>query len=150
MHRRIIALGQAAAGDDAVGFAVLEELQHRGLPRDIELRRAEETTALIALLGGTERVVLVDAALGARPGDVMQLDIDELADQDVRPVSSHGMSVGAIVELARILAPDSVAPSIHLVAVTIARPDRCNHGLTPAVAAAVGRAADTVLELVTA
>jgi hydrogenase maturation protease len=148
MQARIIALGQAAAGDDGVGFAVLDELHRRELPRDIELLRAQEATALIPLLETPARVVLVDAAVGATPGEVIALTVDELSDEAVRPLSSHGMGIGEVIGLARTLSPDRISPSIRLVAITIARPERFGHGLTPAVAAAVGRAADTVVELV--
>ena len=43
MRARIIGLGQAAAGDDGVGLAVLEWLQARGVPPDIEVVRAPKT-----------------------------------------------------------------------------------------------------------
>ena len=47
---RIIALGQAAAGDDGVGLAVLERLRAEGVPPDVELVRAPEDFALVHLL----------------------------------------------------------------------------------------------------
>jgi hydrogenase maturation protease len=148
MQARVIALGQAAAGDDGVGFAVLEELQRRGVPRDIELLRVQEATALIPLLETPARVVLVDAAVGATPGDVIDLTADELSEEGVRPLSSHGMGIGDVIGLARTLSSDRISPSIRLVAITIARPGHFGHGLSPGVAAAVGRAADKVLDLV--
>ena len=145
---RVIALGQAAAGDDGVGFAVLEELQRRGVPADMELHRAQEPTALIPLLETPARVVLVDAAVGATPGEVIELGADDLSQQRPQTLSSHGIGVGEAIALARQLSPEQISPSIRIVAVTIGPPDRCGHGLSPAVAAAVGWAADKVLELV--
>jgi hydrogenase maturation protease len=79
---------------------------------------------------------------------VIELTADDLSNNGVRPLSSHGMGMREVIGLARTLAPDRVSPSIHVVAVTIARPERFGHGLSPAVAEAVGRAADTVLRLV--
>jgi hydrogenase maturation protease len=147
MHTRVIALGQAAAGDDGVGFAVLEELRRRTLPAEMELVRAHEASALAPLLETRATVVLVDAVVGARPGEVLQLDGDDLASRGLQSVSSHGIGVAAIIELARLLAPSRVGPRVRIVAVAIARPDHFRVGLSPIVAAAVPRAADMVLEL---
>ena len=44
---RVIALGQAAAGDDGVGFAILEEIRRRGVPAGVELTSAPDPTALL-------------------------------------------------------------------------------------------------------
>lgn len=148
MRSRVIALGQAAAGDDGVGFAVAEELRRRGVAADVELMRAPEATALIALLETPAQVVLVDAAQATPPGEVLELGPDDLAAQQVRCLSSHGMTVGDVIGLARELSGDRISPRIRIVAVTIARPEGLGHGLSPVVAAAVDRAADRVLELV--
>jgi hydrogenase maturation protease len=147
MSPRVIALGQAAAGDDGVGFAILEELRRRGVPAGAELLRALDATALISLLETPAAVVLVDAVLGTPPGEVIELGADELREQGVQPVSSHGTGVAEAIGLARMLGPERISPSIRIVAVTIARPDRFRVGLSPAVEAAVGRAADRVLDL---
>jgi hydrogenase maturation protease len=143
----VIALGQAAAGDDGVGFAVLEELRRREIPPSVELLRANDSTALMWLLETSTAVVLVDAAVGANPGQVMVLDTADLAREGVQPVSSHGVGVREVVELARLLSPDRVGESIRIVAITIERPDRFRTSLSPNVAAAILRAADRVVEL---
>jgi hydrogenase maturation protease len=141
-------LGQAAAGDDGVGFAVLEEIRRRGVPAGVELMSAADSTVLFALLETTEKVVLVDAALGATPGRVLQLEPDELAERGLVALSSHGIGVGQVIGLARLLSPERISPSVCIVAVTIARPDRYRSRLSCVVAGAVARAADRVLELV--
>ena len=148
VRARVIALGQAAAGDDGVGFAVLEALRQRGTPEGVELLQAADASAIISLLETSAPVVLVDAALGPPPGDVLELSPDELSDQGLHPVSSHGMGLAQAVELAAVLAPERVSRSIRVVAVAIARPDRYRHGLSPAIAAAVPRAAERVLALI--
>jgi hydrogenase maturation protease len=141
-------LGQAAAGDDGVGFAVLEEIRRRGVPAGVELMSAADSTVLFALLETTDRVVLVDAALGATPGKVLQLGAEELSEQGLQALSSHGIGVGQVIGLARYLSPERISPSVCIVAVTVARADRYRCHLTPVVAGAVARAADRVLELV--
>lgn len=148
MQARVISLGQAAAGDDGVGFAVLEELRKRSIPGDVELLQARDPTALIPLIETSARVVLVDAAVGVPPGEVIELGAEQLSVEGVQPVSSHGIGISDVIGLVRELAPARVSPSIRIVAVGIARPDHFRVGLSTAVSAAVGRATDRVLALV--
>ncbi|HEY9228945.1 MAG TPA: hydrogenase maturation protease [Gemmatimonadaceae bacterium] len=147
VRTRVIALGQRAAGDDGVGFAVLEELQRRGTPPSVEVLCANDATDLLWLLETSATVVLVDAAVGTSPGQVMALDSTELTLSGVQPISSHGLGVGEVVELARMLAPERVCGEIRIVVITIDRPDRRRMTLSPSVAGAIVRAADRVLEL---
>ena len=149
VRTRVIALGQPAAGDDGVGFAVFEELRRRAIPPSVELFRANDATDLLLLLEPSTTVIVVDAAVGASPGQVLVLSTADLAREGVKTVSSHGVGVGEIVELARLLSPDRVGTSIHLVAITIERPDRFRATLSPNVVAAIARAADRVLDLAT-
>jgi hydrogenase maturation protease len=147
MRARVIGLGQRAAGDDAVGLAVLEELQRRDIPPSVELLRANDATDLVWLLETSATVVLVDAAVGTKPGQVVTLGVADLACQQVQPVSSHGVGLPEVIELARLLSPERVGTSIRIVAITIDRPDGFRSNLSPSVAAAIPHAADCVLEL---
>jgi hypothetical protein len=70
---RVIGLGQALAGDDGVGLAVLERLGAAGVPDGVELVSARDESALLALLETPAPVVLLDAVLGGRPGEVVEL-----------------------------------------------------------------------------
>jgi hydrogenase maturation protease len=145
----VIGLGQAAAGDDAVGFAVLEHIRSLGAPAGLELVDAADPTALIALLQTRSRVVVVDAVVGASGvGEVIELDAEALeAWTGGRTLSTHGVSVAQAIELARILGPE-VSPRISLVGVSIALPERHTSGLSRAVRSAVPIAAQVVLTLV--
>ncbi len=146
MPARIVALGQRAAGDDAVGLAVLDALRRAALPPGTELVEAAEATALVDLLVTDRPVVVVDAVVGpGRIGEVLALDAGALATSTDRPVSTHGVDVAQALALARVLSPETAARSIAIVAVRIAPPARFTHGLSDAVAAAVPRAVSTVL-----
>jgi len=145
---RIIALGQNAAGDDGVGLAVLAWLRTRPLPEGVELIGAAEDVALMELLETHVPVVLVDAVLGTPAGEVLAFAPEDLVAGPALAVSTHGMGVAKAIELARVLAPATVSPSIRVVAVTIARPRRYEQGLSPAVAAAVPSAGERVLALI--
>lgn len=144
---RIIAMGQRAAGDDGVGLAILEWLRARGVPPGVELVHAAEDAALVELLETPAPIVVVDAALGTPVGEVLELAPEEIATGSLLPVSTHGMGIAQAIELARVLAPDAVSPSIRLVVVTIARPERYEQRLSPAVAAAVPHAGARVVAL---
>jgi hydrogenase maturation protease len=145
---RIVGLGQAAAGDDGVGLAVIEWLQAHGVPEGVELLRAREDSALIDLLDTDVPVIVVDAVLHEPAGEVLDLMPGELAARTLLPLSTHGMGVPEAIELTRLVATRSIAPSIRIVAVSIARPRRYRQHLSAPVAAAVSRAGQRVLAMV--
>lgn len=148
MRARVIGLGQAAAGDDGVGLAILDRLRERGVPAGVELVDASDDIAVVSLLETSAPVVLVDAFIGTPPGEVLELTPEQLAGRGLRPVSTHGMGVRQAIDLARALAPERICDSIRIVAVTIGRPRRYEQRLSPDVAAAVPAAVNRVLGLV--
>jgi hydrogenase maturation protease len=135
---RIVALGQTAAGDDGVGFAVLEALRRDGVPEGVELVGVAEPTALIPLLDAVAHVLLVDAAVGAgEAGEVLSLPATALETRRPRLLSSHGVGVAEAVALARALSPEAATTEVWVVAVCIDRPGELRHGLSPAITRAV-------------
>ena len=142
---RIIGLGQAFAGDDGVGLAVLRALRAERLPDFVELAEVADPGALVELLASDAAIVLVDAILGQPAGELAELSPKTLADRAPGRLSSHGVSVPQAIGLARALAQSSTPPTIQIIAISIARPDRCAQGLSPEVAAAVPRAVQRVL-----
>jgi hydrogenase maturation protease len=148
MGLRVIGLGQSAAGDDAVGFAVLAQLRQMGVPEGVELLEANDATALMALLETPHRVIVVDAVVGhPRIGEVVELAEGAWPTTlgGLRPLSTHGVSLQQAVDLARVVAAGTTALEIVLVGVAIAPPERYTSGLSPAVKAAVPAAARVVL-----
>jgi hydrogenase maturation protease len=130
---------------------VIEHLRRSALPPEIAIAEVREPSALIPLLGETQgRLVIVDAVLANPPGQVLALDADALEARGLASVSSHGLSVGQALALARATtSQDASVPEVRVVAVTTARPIRGTQGLSPAVAASVPRAALLALELAT-
>jgi hydrogenase maturation protease len=145
---RVIALGQRAAGDDGAGPAVLARLRGLGVAAGVELLEATEASALVEWVLHPGQVVIVDAALGPAPGEVRVLDVEALETAALSAVSSHGLSAGAALALARSIAPGAVSPRIRVVAIGIDPPGRHGEGLSPAIEAAVPIAADAVLRCV--
>jgi hydrogenase maturation protease len=147
----IVGVGQRLAGDDGVGLAVIDHLRRSALPPDVTIGEVREPSALIPMLGATQgRLVIVDAVLAEPAGEVLDLDADTLEARGLASVSSHGLSVGQALALARATMSDAAsAAEVRVVAVTTARPVRGTQGLSPAVAASVPRAARLALELAT-
>ncbi len=146
MRTLVIGLGQEAAGDDGVGLAVLGRLREIGVPGGVELVEAREESDLIPLLGEGAPVILVDAVVGGRAGELMDLTLEDLAGRGAGTVSTHGIGLEQAVGLARELS-ERFAPSIRIVGVAVERPHGLSCGLSPEVAAAVPRAAERVLAL---
>ncbi len=159
---RVVGIGQPFAGDDALGPAVVRWVEQRlrdtrsggpgsepgalGAGLRVELVPAADPTALPDLLEGAERLIIVDAVLGpATPGTVVCLAPEDLAEGDLRPVSSHGFGVAEALRLARAIGSGD-AP-VHLVGVVAGNVERYTSGLSPAVAAAVPAAGRAVLGL---
>lgn len=140
MSARVIGIGQPAAGDDGVAWAVVEALRREPLPDGVALQCVREASALVPLLEG--RVVLIDALL-ADPGDIHLLDEHELDSAAMCRLSSHGISVPEAIGLARALGQDS---QLSIVGIGIA-PPQPTPTLSPAVAAAVPAAVRAVLAL---
>lgn len=146
MRAKVIGIGQPAAGDDGVGGAVLDALRRLPLPSGVVLSDARDPSAIIDLIEPSTPVVIVDAVLGHPVGEVLSLGVEDLAPRASRRVSSHGLSVPEAVALARTLGEEGSVAPIHIVAVTIDRPLGAQHGLSPAVATAVPRAVERVLQ----
>ena len=144
---KVIGVGNAWRCDDAVGLVVAERLRGR-LPGVEVLEREGEPVALLEAWQDEDAVVLVDAvSSGAPPGTVHTLD----AAAGPLPAtffrrSTHHLGVADAVELARAMG--SLPPRTVVVGVEGAS-WRPGTELSPAVADAIGAAADAVAEEVT-
>jgi len=139
---RIVGIGRRAYGDDGAGPAVIARLRADDDSNGFELHEVAEPSALIPLLEGADRVIIVDATLGARPaGRVIVVRPDEVETAPIAVVSTHGMSVGQAMALAQVLAPETVCPEIYFVAIAAQAPDGVCFGLSSEVSAAIDEAA---------
>ena len=148
MPARIIGIGQPLAGDDGVGIAIARRAREMCERTDVEVVELSEPSALVPLLiDGANPVVLIDALVDAgEPGDVRHF-APEPGWRSARLLSSHGVGVRDAIDLARTLEPEAAANNIDIVAVTILRPSRYGETLSPAVAAAIDKAAALALRL---
>jgi hydrogenase maturation protease len=149
MPARIVGIGQASAGDDGVGIAVVRRLRAIGVPQGIDLAEVAEPSALIqSHLCEADPVILVDAVVDdGKAGRLVQFEAGDVRAPKATLLTSHGVGVLEAVRLARQISPGEAAKRIMIVGVTIRPPRRYGEGLSPAVAAAVERAAAAALEL---
>lgn len=148
MAARIIGIGRRTGGDDGAGPAVIDHLRTNSISPDIELYEIGEPSALIPLLEDTTRVVIVDAAIHAgAPGTVHVIRPEDIDHNPHFSLSTHGMSVGQAIALARVLAPEKVCPDISLVAIAAQKPQGVVLELSAEVSAAIEKAAATAQQL---
>jgi hydrogenase maturation protease len=138
----VVGMGQPLAGDDGVGREVVRWLVAQG----IAAAWAPDGAALIALLEGAARAIVIDAAVGAGPPGSIKILAPGEVPPPRHPASSHGLSVPEAIALARALGPIDV----QIVAVAIDSPAAGARGLSEAVAAAVPEAAACVRDLLAA
>lgn len=138
----VVGLGHPDRGDDAVGWWVAREVQRRR--PELCVRTLIDPLPLLDVLPAHDVVVLVDAALTPdEPGSVRVVDATEhLPDVAGRCASSHGVSLGMVLDLGRASGP--MPQRLVVVAVgagrfTLGEPPQAR------VAAAVVPAADAVL-----
>lgn len=102
---RVIGVGNAWRGDDAMGILAARLLRER-LASPVEVMEAEgDGLALLDLMEGADRVLLIDAVTGGgRPGACVRLDVSrESCWGSVVPSSTHAMGIADAIDLARAL-----------------------------------------------
>lgn len=143
---RVIGIGQPAAGDDAVGFAVIRAMQQQTLPASVELRQAASPLDCIHLLENIRRAFLVDAVVGGpSPGRVLELSEHELRNDRCRLLSSHGTNLLQVLELARVLDPQARQTEIRIIGICINVPAAPACELSAAVSQAIPVAVSMIL-----
>lgn len=136
----LIAYGNPLRGDDGVGWAVAAAVEAAGVPHPLPHRVLtvhQLTPELASDVAGADRVVFVDAACDADPGEVIAQPVRP-ADGPPHGLTQHSYDPGTLLWLARQAhgrAPDEA----WLVTVGADRFD-CDEALSPAVQAAVPRA----------
>jgi hydrogenase maturation protease len=143
----VLGLGNSILTDDAVAFAVVEELRGRIDGADVTVSQASVGgLGLLDLVVGYERVIILDAIQTglAEPGHIHRLTPEEFRGS-VRAASMHDVSLSTALELGRQLQQD-VPQEIVIIAIEAADVETFGEELTPAVAAAVPEAVEVVLQ----
>jgi hydrogenase maturation protease len=103
---RVIGVGNADRGDDAVGLIVAQRLRQEPMPQVTVAESPGEGTRLLDAWQGATTVILIDAvhSSGAAPGTVYRLEpLTQPLPQRFFPCSTHAFGVAEAIELARAL-----------------------------------------------
>lgn len=102
---RVIGVGNAWRGDDAVGLLAARRLRECLKPPVQVLEAEGDGLALLDLMDGVDRVILIDAVkAGERPGTSMRLDVStESRWGKYIPCSTHAVGIAEAIDLARAL-----------------------------------------------
>jgi hydrogenase maturation protease len=145
----VLGLGNPILGDDGVGWRIADEVERRlGGLTGVEVERSSSGgLSLMERMVGYRRVVIADAIRsGGAAGDVLTFSLEDLADPGAgHTTSAHDATLQTALELGRAAGAD-LPRTIEVVAVEAPEAFTFSEALTPAVSAAVPRAADRVLE----
>ena len=149
MKTLVLGLGNPILTDDGVGIHVVRALADQLDQPGVEVAEASlGGLRLLDMAVGYDRLILVDAIQdGGRPGQIYRLRPDDLRPS-LHAASSHDLSLAAALELGRRLGwtlPDDEA--ITIVAVEVQDVMTFEEVCTPQVQAAIPRAAQMVLEV---
>jgi hydrogenase maturation protease len=134
----VLALGNDVMGDDGIGLAAARELRERyGATADV-VESGEAGLALLEILEGYERAVLLDSIKTGEhaPGTVLSIPRD--AFREVTAPSPHYAGLPEVLDLARRLGV-ALPREIEVLAVEVNDPYTIREGLTPEVASALPR-----------
>jgi hydrogenase maturation protease len=155
--RLVVGLGNPILGDDGVGWRVAQALAHR-LATDEPTRRSIEPVEvdelavgglrLMERMVGYEHVVLADASLdGAQPGTVWTRPIAEVDGRSAGHLdNAHDATLAAALAAGRRLGARLPA-AVTVVGVSVPASNQFGTELTSPVAAAVERAVDAIVEV---
>jgi hydrogenase maturation protease len=151
MSGLVVGFGNLLRTDDGVGFAAVEKLEadpRLALARESGRLRvfwAQQLTPELAVdFAAADIVVLVDADAELAPGVIRERRVEASAAATAGPGMTHHVDAASLTAMARDLYGGS--PEVWVVGVGPASME-VGEGLTPAVAAAVPRAVETVVRL---
>jgi len=143
----ILGVGNTLMGDDGVGPAAVERLAARGVPAHVRLHDAGLAASdVLGRLDPDDPLIVIDAVRAGDPaGAVYQVDVDVLAGEGLpgTVVSLHELSIVLVLEMEALTG--RVFSNVTVFGVEPARV-AWGEGLSPAVASALDRLVDAVLD----
>lgn len=158
MKTLIIGLGNPILGDDGVGWKVADVVRQRLQNADSEICNPKSAIevdcfalgglSLMERMIGYDSAVVVDAAVtGQPPGTISCMRLDDLPDlSTAHTTSAHDTSLRNALKVGRQMGA-YLPETVWVVAVEAERLYDFSETLTPAVEAAVPKAAQAVLDL---
>ena len=144
----IIGVGNLLLGDEGVGIHVVEELNKRNLPGNVEVvDGGTGGIALLSLMEGADKVIIVDAVLGGcNPGKIYVLDAERLMKGVVKFFSLHEMDLLSTLMIGKELG--KLPPELILVGVEPKNYEEYNMDLSSEVRAVIPKVIEVILGLI--
>ena len=143
----ILGVGNTLMGDDGVGPAAVERLAARGVPAHVRLHDAGLAASdVLGRLDPDDPLIVIDAVRAGGPaGAGYQVDVDVLVGEGLpgMAVSLHELSIVPALEMEALTG--RVFSNVTVFGVEPARV-AWGEGLSPAVASALDRLVDAVLD----
>ena len=144
----VLGLGNRILCDDAIGLMVADRLGELLEGRADVLATEEAGLALLDLIVGYDRLLIVDAILrGNPPGTLLEFDLASL--EWANTANPHATGIPEVLALGRSLG-QKMPTSVLVLAIEVAEPYTIREGLTPALASALPAAVERALKLVDA
>lgn len=149
----VIGIGQRLRGDDEAGLEAVSLWQNKYLATasspSIRVELAESPgIGLLALMENAQAAILVDAVFsGAQPGSLVRLRHSDLAAYLEGTGSAHGWGVAETLALGAKISPESLPKHILIIGIEAGQVN-LGQSFSPAVAAALEKAADLIQETV--
>jgi hydrogenase maturation protease len=143
----VLGLGNSILTDDAVGFAVIEEVGKQLDRGDVTVSEASVGgLSLLQLVVGYDKVIIIDAiqTSACQPGEIHRLSPDEFRGT-LRAASTHDITFATALDLGHQLGMD-IPKEIVIFAVEAVDVETFGEELTAAVAAAVPKVVKLVLQ----
>jgi len=150
MDRALITcIGNSLIADDALGWAVYQQLLGKGLPETVRIEFLElGGIRLLDIFDKEDLLIVVDAVkFGAEPGTLHVVNWQDLPEAEGLPVTSHDIGLREAIHIGGVLFPEKMPSNIVLVGVEGECFDQCGVEMTPRVGEAVKEALDCVVGL---
>ena len=115
---RVVGLGNAWAGDDAVGLVAAERLQRQDFAGVEVLQLETPDCQILEGIGADDHIIVVDACLDeSPPGTIHELGSGELTSLSLRHSSSHGLGLADWLAMAEALGEDTGGLLVYAVSI---------------------------------
>jgi len=143
----VLGVGNRLMGDDGLGPRVIEELQRRQLPANVEVMDAGVGgIAILSWIEGADKVVIVDSVQtnNEPPGTVYRFTEKELPPSDMFMLSLHDLNLVDTLNIGRVV--QKMPDEIVIIGVEVKRVAQFDDKLTPEVEAALAEVVDLVMQ----
>jgi hydrogenase maturation protease len=150
LNTRILCLGNELVRDDGAGIRIGRILMELPLPAAVSVELAPQLGFdLLDVVASADRVVLVDAmSTGRPPGTCVTLAGQAIERYGAGASASHTIGIAELMALARRLAPERTAATLHFVGVEGIAFTEYGTEMSREVEAAIPEAVDAVLRIV--